>query len=132
MAYESTQLKIGTLKAAADLSAYQYHLVKMSAAGTVNICSAINDKPIGVLVNKPSAVGAACEIVAVGITKIMCGGTVAYGNTVGTDTSSHMVAKTPGTDRNSYGIGQVLVGADNNEYATVAVNCISAPRLSAS
>lgn len=131
MAYESTQLSIGTLKAAADLSAYQYHFVKITADDTVNVCSAINDKPIGILVNKPSAVGAACEIVVIGVTKIVTTGAVTFGQTIGTDTNSHAIAKTPGTDRNSYGVGQVLFGATDG-LATVAINCLAAPRLSAS
>jgi hypothetical protein len=131
MAYESAQVKIGTLKAAADLSSYQYHLVKVTADNTVNICAAVTDKPIGVLVNKPSAVGAACEIVAIGVTKVITTGAVTYGQTIGTDTSGHAVAKTPGTDTNSYGVGQVLFGA-TDAHATVAIDCLAAPRLSAS
>lgn len=48
--------------AAADLSAYQYCLVKRSAANTVNICTADTDLAIGVLYNKPDAAGAPAEI----------------------------------------------------------------------
>ena len=53
---------ISVYVAAADLSAYQYCLVKRTAANTVNICTADTDLAIGVLYNKPDAAGAPCEI----------------------------------------------------------------------
>lgn len=52
--------------AAADLSSYQFCLVKRTAANTVNICTADTDLALGILYNKPEAAGAPCEIAAPG------------------------------------------------------------------
>lgn len=41
--------------AAADLSAHQYKIVKLTAAGTVNLANADNQYSPGVLVNKPQS-----------------------------------------------------------------------------
>ena len=51
MAYETIGIDIGTFTASADLSSSQYYFVKMSAEGTVTVCAAVTDKPIGVLQN---------------------------------------------------------------------------------
>ena len=55
MAYESPQINIGTLTAAADLSGKQYHFVKLASESTVNVCAAVTDVPIGVLQNTPAS-----------------------------------------------------------------------------
>ncbi len=71
MATEAQQpLKI-TLEAHGDLSAAQYCFVKVESGGQVVICSAATDEPIGVLQNNPNAQGKACEIVVVGLTKVV-------------------------------------------------------------
>jgi len=46
-----------TKKAAADLSALRYRLMKYSAADTVNKATAASDTPCGILTNKPDAAG---------------------------------------------------------------------------
>jgi hypothetical protein len=46
---------VDSYKAGADLSAKQYYAVELTAANTVNACSAAADRPIGILQNKPRA-----------------------------------------------------------------------------
>ena len=46
MAYEASQICFGNLTAAADLSAKQYHFVKLASATTVNVCDAVTDVPV--------------------------------------------------------------------------------------
>jgi hypothetical protein len=57
MATQSGAVLDHTFKAAADLSAKQYFLVKYSAADTVALCGAAADRAFGVLMNKPAATG---------------------------------------------------------------------------
>ena len=58
-----------TFEAAADLSAKQYYLVKMSAADKVNLAGA-NAKVIGVLQNKPKS-GEAAVVRVCGTSKVI-------------------------------------------------------------
>ena len=83
MAYgDSNALQIPGLVATGDLSSKQYYFVKMaSTAGAVKVCAATTDHPIGVLQNDPTD-GQPAEIVALGVTKVMCGSTAV---TVGAD-----------------------------------------------
>ena len=83
MAYEAAQIKVGNFTASADLSAKQYHFVKMSGNNTVTVCAAITDIPIGVLQNTPSS-GQAASVCLFGITKVVADGTLAAGNVIGT------------------------------------------------
>ena len=63
-----------TMKAAADLSAVQYHIVRRSAAGVTNIASlATNTAMIGVLQNKPAAENRAATIAYAGLSKVVAG-----------------------------------------------------------
>ena len=83
MAYEAAQIKVGQFTASADLSAKQYHFVKMSGNNTVTVCAAITDLPIGILQNAPSSGGVA-EVALFGISKVKADGTLAAGNVIGT------------------------------------------------
>ena len=58
MSYVQPNLK--AYKAGADLSSKQYHFVKLSAIDTIVACGA-NEKPIGILMNKPVQ-GEAAEV----------------------------------------------------------------------
>ena len=55
MANELQGFDIGFFTASADLSAKQYYFVKLSSETKVTVCSAVTDKPIGVLQNKPAS-----------------------------------------------------------------------------
>ncbi len=125
MAYESAQVKIGTLTAAADLSSKQYHFVKLASATTVNVCAAITDKPIGVLQNKPTS-GQAAEIVMFGVSKVVADGTLAAGNILGTSADGQADAITPGTDTTVFAAGQAISAASAGETATAFVNISNA------
>ena len=59
------------ITAAADLSSYQYHFVKVDANGRVNICTAVTDVSLGVLQNKPSAVDSPARVRVAGISKLV-------------------------------------------------------------
>lgn len=125
MAYESAQVKIGSLTAAADLSSKQYHFVKLASATTVNVCSAITDKPIGVLQNKPTS-GQAAEVCLFGISKVSADGTLAAGDVIGTSADAQADAITPGTDTTVFAAGQAISAASAGETATAFINITNA------
>lgn len=121
MAYEAAQIKFGQLTAGADLSAKQYHFVKLASATTVDVCSAITDKPIGVLQNTPTA-GQAAEVCIFGITKVVADGILAAGNIIGTSNDGQADAIAPGTDTTVYTMGQAIEVAAAGNIVTMFLN----------
>lgn len=121
MAYEGAQLKLGNLTAAADLSAKQYHFVKLASATTVNVCTAITDVPIGVLQNTPTS-GQAAEVCIFGITKVVADGILAAGNIIGTSNDSQADAISRGTDTTVTIMGQAIEAAAAGETVTMFLN----------
>jgi hypothetical protein len=121
MAYESAQVKNGTWTASADLSAKQYHFVKMSGANTVTVTAAITDKTIGVLQNAPTS-GQTAEVCLFGITKAVADGTLAAGNTIGTSADGQVDAIAAGTDTTVYVVGQALETAAAGDITTIFFN----------
>jgi hypothetical protein len=117
-----------SLKAAADLSAYQYHGVKMSANRTVNVISAITDVPVGVLQNDPNAANKGAEVLVQGRTVIVAGETIAAGNLIRFDANGHAAIWAPGTDTTAYVAGQCIKGGDSGEYIEAIINCANPAR----
>lgn len=127
MAYEISQAVKITLVAAADLSTKQYYFVKLDNTGKAALCSGATDKPIGILQNAPVS-GAEAEVVVSGGSKVVAGGTLDEGNSIGTDGNGKAVALTQGTDTTKYVVGQVLSAGASNEIVTVVINAASAAR----
>ena len=121
MAYEAAQIKVGQFTASADLSAKQYHFVKMSGNNTVTVCAAITDVPIGVLQNAPTS-GQAAEVCLFGITKVKADGTLAAGNVIGTSADGQADAITPGTDTTVYTMGLALNAAVAGDVVEMFLN----------
>lgn len=84
------------LQAGADLSAKQYHFVKLDANGLVVACSATTDVPIGILQNAPDGTYNKAATVAVGGTsKLVAGGALATpGTALGTKSDGRAQAST--------------------------------------
>jgi hypothetical protein len=121
MAYESPSISIGTLTAAADLSAKQYHFVSLATATTVNVCSAITNAPIGILQNNPTS-GQQAIVQLFGISKVVADGTLAAGNFIGTSADGQADAISPGTDTTVYMTGQCIQAASAGETTTMFLN----------
>ena len=121
MAYEAAQVKVGQFTASADLSAKQYHFVKMSGNNTVTVCSAITDVPIGVLQNNPTS-GQAAEVCLFGISKVVADGTLAAGNVIGTSLDGQADAITAGSDTTVYVMGIALAAASVGETVEAFIN----------
>lgn len=84
------------LQAGADLSAKQYHFVKLDSNGKVVACSATTDIPIGILQNAPDATYVKAAVVACGGTsKLVAGGALATpGTALGTKSDGRAQAST--------------------------------------
>ena len=121
MAYEAAQIKVGNWTASADLTAKQYHLVKMSGDNTVTVCSGITDVPVGVLQNTPNS-GDAAEVCIFGITKVVADGTLVAGNRIGTSGDGQADAITAGTDTTVTVVGIALAGASAGDTIEMFLN----------
>ena len=121
MAFEAAQIKVGNFTASADLSAKQYHFVKMSGNNTVTVCAAITDVPIGVLQNNPASGGAA-EVCLFGISKVVADGTLAAGNVIGTSADGQADAIAAGTDTTVYTMGIALSAAAAGDTVEAFIN----------
>ena len=86
-----------SLLAAADLSSYQYHFVKASAANTVNLQSTDGGKTVGILQDKPEAASDPA-LVRIGETsKVVAGAAFDVDALLKANTSGHaIVADTAG------------------------------------
>lgn len=122
MAFENDVMDVA-FKTATDLSAYQYHFVKLSADNKVVICShATNDNPIGVLQNKPdgSTTEAVARVRIMGVSRVVVAaggaGLLGYGDFVGTDANGEGIAKATTTYKY---LGITIEGAAAGETASV-------------
>lgn len=130
MAYEFSTyaVKWTGVCGATTLAAKQYMFVKLHTDGTVIICAAATDVPIGVLQNNP-AVGEEAEVLVVGGTKLVSGGSVAIGDIIGTDSTGKADTKAPGTDTTNYLVGRAITaGTTSGDIFTAVVNCASPAR----
>lgn len=129
MAYHKDHAVTLTATAASDMSAssVQFRFVKFATATTpsVCLCTAVNDKPCGVLLNSPAR-GEAAEVVVVGITKLRSGADISTaGALLGTDAGAAGVAVTTASS-GAYVAGTLLKvdGTDNDgRLVTAIVNC---------
>lgn len=91
-------------KAAADYSAKQYYIVKLSADDEATLASAASDLLLGTICNKPKA-GENVEVYGRwggGTGKVICGGSVSRGAFLTADSAGKAVATTT--------VGQEILG----------------------
>lgn len=124
MAYEKP-LFSHSRKAGGDLSTKQYHFVKLDSNGDVVICAAITDIPFGVVQNAPAS-GETAEVMQMGISKIVCDGTIAVGSLVGTSTDGQADAIAAGTDTTVYAVARYIgtAAAAASDIGTFNLNCL--------
>lgn len=97
--------------AAADLSASQFCVVKMSAAKTVALGTAATDVVIGVLQNKPAAAGRAATVRHFGFSKAKAGAVITAGDELSIDSSGRVILAAPATKTTHYLIGRAVTAA---------------------
>ena len=120
MAEFGPQEIIPGLSAAADLSAYQYRVVRLSAAKAVNVASnnlgtSAVGLAAGILQNKPSAAGRAASVAVSGLSKAVAGATVTVNALVTHDGSGYVIDAVSG----STVIGRALEAAAAQETFSV-------------
>lgn len=94
MAESNLLFTISGLEAAADLSAKQYHLVRLSAANKVNQASqAVNSGLLGVLQNKPKS-GEFATVADDGLSKVVAGAAITAGDLLTTNSSGRAIVVT--------------------------------------
>ncbi len=135
MATEASQPLKLSYPASGDLSASQYNFVKLNGSGQVTAITAATDIPIGVLQNKPKALGQMAEITVIGVTKVNAGGAIGIAKQISFTAAGK--ASTPATGENGLGAAyvqatQLVVGflyqqtaAANNDVCSVVVNCLN-------
>lgn len=114
---------VQTYKAAGDLSAKQFYFVKLSAADTVDVCSAATDKAVGVLQNKPDAANKAAEVMLLGVSKVSSDAALSRMDLIGPSADGQADAKTPGTDTTEYVHGMVLEASGGAGQLAAAFIC---------
>lgn len=120
-------MPIPGLEANADLSAaaQQFKAVKLTGSTSkfrVSAVAANTDKPIGILLNRPTAAGQAAEVAGPGeVCKGLLGGTVNAGDSLAPDGDGDLVAVTEGTDTTRYIIAQALEDGASGEIRYVVV-----------
>lgn len=128
MAYEISAYAVKvTLVAGADLSSSQYKFVKLNSSGEAVAIAAATDLPIGVLQNAPTS-GQEAEVLVVGGSKLVLGGTVAAAGVVSPNATGAGVAIVHGTDTTKFAVGQAITGGASGEIITAVITCGSAGR----
>lgn len=113
-----------TLIAAADLSAAQYHAVKVDANGQAALAGAGEDA-IGILQNVPQA-GQAATVMMLGVTKAIYGGTVTAGQKVMVDANGKIVPYADAAaGSTNYAIGKALTSGSADEEGTIVIGIIN-------
>ena len=127
MAYEIPGFKF-TLVAGADLSALQYHFVKLNSSGQAVPVTAITDEPVGVLQNDPAS-GEEAEIMAFGISKLVADSAITTGDELGTSADGQADTIASGTDTTVYKVGKALQDASGAGTVFAAlVDCLAPAR----
>lgn len=120
------------LTAAADLTAAQYHFVKLDGSGDVVLCSAAGEEPLGVLQNAPNT-GEPAVVRVDGVTQLVGSTNLAVGARVATTNAGRAKAVTTGrTDTSdagaandplvgSYACAQLLGAISGNGVAAKAL-----------
>lgn len=106
MAYENVRNTVPGVDAAADLSTKQFFIVKMTATG-VNLAGN-GEQALGVLQNKPDALGKAATVASVGSTSKVV---AAVALAVGADVSSDAAGKAAASASGEYILGKALTAS---------------------
>lgn len=102
-------------QAATDLSAHRYTLMRLSAAGYVNVASDANNTGLfGVLVNKPSS-GQTAKVMLSGIGPVVAGAAITVNALLTHNGSGRVTAAVSGTNVNIIGRALQAATADGEE-----------------
>jgi hypothetical protein len=120
MAYEEALTCISR-SAAADLSAHQFKFVQQTTTG-VNLANATSDV-LGVLQDKPAALGRACSVAIAGVSKLWCNSTggIAAGDVIASSSVGLGVLAAASTASATFGIGEAMEALSSGVTAIISV-----------
>jgi len=95
MAFEAPSFVIPGLKAEVDLSAKQFHFVKMTGDLQVNAAGS-GESAVGILQNDPEVAGAAASVQHLGVSKLYVAATIAAGGLIMPDADGKGVVAASG------------------------------------
>lgn len=100
----------------------QYYLVKLTGAKTVGLAvAAANERPLGVLQNKPQFTGEAATVAIDGVSKVEAGGTITAGTGVKANASGKAVQWVAGTDDESLMVGFAVSAGVSGQLMSVLI-----------
>ena len=125
--YSQKPVHTESFKSNGNLSAKQFYFVKMTAnPREIAICTAVTDKPIGILLNTPDAAGKAAEVMVIGRSKVSSDVALSEGNSIGcsADGQADVKTETTGGDTTQYVVGTVIAASGAaGVMAEVIINC---------
>lgn len=106
--------------ASADLSSYQYTIVKAATWPQIQVASAATDSILGVLQNDPNAAGQPAEVACLGVCKVIAGGSITVGDHVTTNSTGYAATT---TSANNHVLGVALdTASTSGDIIRVCVN----------
>jgi hypothetical protein len=105
--------------AAADLSAYQFCAMYISAANTVNLCNGFTHNPYGVLRNDPDTAGQAASIITSGECPVKLGENVVAGDRIRPGAAGTWFKAIAGWPA----FGKMTEAGSTGEIRTANINC---------
>jgi hypothetical protein len=130
MAYEFSNYAVkATLVAGEDLSGKQYHFVKIdNGTGNAVAVDGATDRPVGVLQNNPLS-GQEAEVLIVGGTKVVAGGTASAGQPLFASASANAVTLVfGGTGSAAFAVGTFVTAGSASATVTAVIDCANAGR----
>lgn len=123
MSFEIPGFKYTGVCGSVTLAAKQYYFVSQDTDGTLIVPAGVTAKPIGILQNAP-AIGQEAEVMVDGISKVVAGGAISIGATVGIYAGGKAKAIVPGTDTTQYILGIALEEATaDGDIIAVLFSC---------
>lgn len=112
--------------AGADISAEQWHFVKLNTSGEVVAMAAATDIPVGILMNKPDAQGEEALVMVVGRVTATFGASINPGVLIGPAADGEVEAKTLGVAPAQYYCGAVTInGGAAGRRGEILINCLT-------
>lgn len=90
MATQTPGFRVGTVDAGADLTAKQFHCVKLNGSGKFVSGSASGEKIVGILQNKPDS-GEVADVMINGVSKAVAGAAIAAGAQIMANASGRVI-----------------------------------------
>jgi hypothetical protein len=111
-----------------DLRTKRFYFLKLHTDGTVLLCAADTDNPIGILQNTPNT-GQMATVMVDGVSKVVGSADLALGDLVGTTSAGKAATYAHGTDTTKYIVGRVIEeNSADGGVASIIFSCFAVAR----